>query len=192
VPTGTSTNTATVTATCTATNSPTVTATPTNTPVCQLVGFTTVSNQPAGNGALFWNRDQAPVGTTQVTGYNFYLYAGNYPGSESVTYEMALYTDNSGSVGNLIAGSDTGEVITASIGQGLQTPTLTTPVAITAGNFYWIAFMTASNYDINFGSTSASYMIQNFVLFNALPANGSGATATGINNPINQSANFCQ
>jgi hypothetical protein len=195
--TATNTFTATITntpaSTSTFTNTPTMTATATITntpPVCQLVGDTNVYSY-GGIGELFWRRVQAPAGTTKLSGYSFYTYVPSPPVPWNI--EMALYTDNSGSVGNLIAGSDTGEIsLSLATPSGVQNPVLGTSVATTAGTFYWVAYMNSGGLAINTGATTADFTLQGGVAYNSLPANGSSGNPGGYTFPINFAGNFCQ
>jgi hypothetical protein len=93
---------------------------------------------------------------------------------------MAVYDDNSGSVGNLIANT-----LSTSITGGSMTIPVTSSVSIVPGNYYIAAEIDAAGSVIGYdGSASVTVYGTSAVYANPFPANGSSFT-TLAGNPVN-------
>jgi len=191
-PTATFTPSDTPTGTSTLTPTSTITPTPTATP-CAMIGYGGVlpSYGLVGNN-VYLGQYTLPASATQLTSYSIYLYANT---GTTNHYEMALYADNAGNVGNLVAGSDTGEQTfdgTASGADGWQTVTLSSPVPVTGGGVYWLAYMTDGDTGTYVGAVP-SYQVSNLypVSFNAFPSDGSGGYGGTSTTAESVYASFC-
>ena len=180
--TGTPTLTATVTRTFTATLTPTTTATSTSTPTVTSTATATSTATPCsgvfgsnssypsigGNpDGLFFIRIQASQ-TTSLVSLSMEISGGT-------TFQMGMYADNGGSPGSLLA--DTGPQADTT---GLNKATLSTPLALVNGTYYWLAFHTDGNF---YGQAGGSYPLAinpSVPTFGPLP-DGSTAYDQGVN-----------
>ncbi len=166
----------------------TLAAAPTTTLQAATKGYVDTAVAGAGSGVLPWvaNRFYAPelagvgvastalaVGTlyaspvyipagTSITKIAFHQSAVN---SAAYNAELGLYTDGGRVPGALVSGSDTGSIaIAASTAAGDQVFTYSSPIAITTGGWYWIAFqMSAAGASIVSINSSNGGAINTFI-----------------------------
>lgn len=127
----TSTATPTQTVTNTATTTPTLTTTSTATySTCAAAGLTTTAPATGGNGSTFFAvRVNIPVGSVVS---KLQMFIKSY---SSGSIQLGLYSDNAGYPGTRLAMTNS----ISSITTGLASWDVTSPISVTAGN-YWVAY----------------------------------------------------
>ena len=128
------------TPTATPTPTPGATATPTPTPGSGMIGWNGVgsANDVVGPNYMNGNRWQAGFNMT-VTQMKLYI-AVSRPGK----IKCAIYSDNSGSPGSFLKG--TNELTNPAT--GWQTFTLTSSQSLTSGTYYWLVMWTNDAYEV--------------------------------------------
>jgi hypothetical protein len=95
----------------------------------------------------------------------------------SGTVKVALYADNAGSPGSLLMANNT----PASVVAGWNTITLTSPVSVTAGTYYWIAFNSSSSCVGYASSTGGALLYRAFSFASDFPSSAGTGFTTAAN-----------
>ncbi len=177
----------TITSTPTTTGTPTITWTPTNTftPNATATACTSLSfgNNQAPDGAVSSSYHALYVCRYQATfDMTLYTMSGNFwmaNGISNPQYQFAVYSDNgSGGMPVNLLGQTSAQNLTI---DGWNTAPLITPVFISAGSYYWLAFMvtTGETIQCNSGSPSPVWLLNTtYVNFDAFPATLAPQTPT--------------
>jgi hypothetical protein len=155
-----------------------VTGTPTATPVCQIGIAATFAgdNNPGGTGVFLVPYEASSTGSIySMTGE---LFSG---GGSSYYYQYGVYADDgAGNPTNLLGST----AVTSFPASTISTETLSfgSPIAITAGNTYWIAYF--GNIALaDDASTNGQYR-EIYVTGGPMPSSASGSTGLATGQPI--------
>ncbi|HEY5037702.1 MAG TPA: hypothetical protein VIJ93_01365 [bacterium] len=165
------------------TPTPVNTPTPTSTPCTSVNGFMgDISAEPStfsGPATLFMNRYISPATAAYILSLEIYVTTA------SGSYELAVYSDNSGTPGSLL-----GETGTKAIsGSGLNLALLSGPLPIQGSKNYWLALLTDQPILENSNGTATAF--QSSVSFGLLPGTFTGA-APAAGEQFSISAGLCQ
>jgi subtilase family serine protease len=158
--TATSSPTATITPTATSTPLPTATRTPTATPTptsvsgpSQTLGLTTVGSILDSGSANYMNGSRVVVGPQAMTATSLSAYVGTIDASPRNQFSMAIYADNNGKPGALLAQTAAGTL------KANTWNTLPVSASLSANTAYWI-----------FYNTNGSNTLMNNLFYNSDPS----------------------